>query len=263
MQKLTINGVELRKYSSIADFEDFINNTPFNRVFRWEHHLSVTGTSHYAGTSNYEEAVDLLKHGSDDLSKRLEKAFKVKAIDVGTKTVTKSFYDVAGFQASVPRYLQGIPTSMINQKKIIQKAKVITLNKDMGYNSSWTPEEIINESVKALAIVKKLESTGIRVNLNLCLATGVDGQKIGCKIRLKNSSERLNISKMAFMMTHPSMLRRILLRWIEVNPDVTSKLFIGGYGRPMDIRIIQEKSEYTLPARIRNVDDVVRDMQVI
>jgi hypothetical protein len=265
MQEELMNGVILRKYDSIADFEKFINDTTLNTVFRWAQHQSVSGSSSFTGTHNYEEAVDLLKHGADDLSKRLEKAYQVKAADIGTKTSIRSHYDVAGFQASVPRYLQGIPTSMVNQKKVVQKAKVVTLNKDMNYNAGWSTEAIINESAKALAIIKKLESTGVRVNLNLCWVAeagiGRDNQKVGCKIRIKNAGERLNVSKLAFVMAHPSMLRRMLFRWLEVNPDVTTKSYTHGYGHPYDIKTIQEKSEYTLPIKIFNIDKTIKDMQ--
>lgn len=262
MQEMKMNGVQLRKYDNIADFENFINNTPFNEVFRWESHNSVSTDRHWTGTNNYEEAVDLLKHGADDLSKRLEKAYQIKAADVGNKIVTRSHYDVVGFQASVPRYLQGIPTSMVNQKKVVQKAKVITLNKDMNYNCGWSVEDIINESAKALAIVKKIEGTGVRVNLNLCWVAQAGYQKVGCKIRLKNAGERLNVSKLAFVMAHPSMLRRILFRWLEVNPDVVDRSYAGGYGRPSNIKDIQESGEYTLPIRITSIDETIKEMQL-
>lgn len=262
MQEIKMNGVSLRKYDSISDFENFINNTPFNEVFRWSTHSSVKKGSYWSGTNSYEEAVDLLKHGADDLSKKLEKAYQVNAADVGTKTVTRSHYDVAGFQASVPRYLQGIPTSMVNQKKVVQKAKVITLNKDMNYNSSWSVEDIINESAKALAIVKKIEATGTRVNLNLCWVAQAGYQKVGCKIRLKNAGERLNVSKLAFVMAHPSMIRRMLFRWLEVNPDVVDRSYTYGYGRPSNIKDIQEAGEYTLPIEIYDIEQTIKAMQL-
>jgi len=264
MQEMVMNKVKLRKYDNIMDFEKFINETPFNQVFRWSTHQSVANGKGFTGTNNFEEAVDLLKHGSDDLSKRLEKMYQVKAADIGNTKVTKSFYNVAGYQASVPRYLQGIPTNMIAQKKVVQKQRVITLNKDMNYNCGWDTEDIINESAKALAIIKKIESSGTRVNLNLCwVAESATGkQKVGCKIRLKNADERLNVSKMAFVMAHPSMLRRMLFRWLEVNPDVVDNSYTWGYGHPYDIRTIQEKGEYTLPIKIDNIEETVKRIQV-
>jgi hypothetical protein len=157
---------------------------------------------------------------------------------------------------------------MINQKSVPQKQKIVTLNKDMSYNSNVSAEDIIEQSARALAIVKQLEAKGYRVNLNLCFMTNSSfhegqGQSVGCKIRLKNAGERLNVSKLSFVLVHPSMLRRMIFRWLEVNPDVTNKGYVGTYGTAGKINRIQEQNEYTLPKVIGNdIDKVIADMQL-
>lgn len=262
MQDYIKNKIAVRKYDSISEFEEYISNTPLNSVFRWAKLGSTASGGHWAGTSSYEEAADLLKHGADDLSKRLEKAYQVKAATLGIGTVRRSFYDVAGYQVSVPRMLQGLPTTMVNQKAVPQKQKVVTLNKDMSYNAGFSTEQIIEESAKALAVVKKLEADGFRVNLNLVFVALTQGNSIACVIRLKNASERLNVSKMAFAMAHPSMLRRMLFRWTEVNPDVTNKHFISSYGAPGNPKDVIEKGEYLLPRTITDIDAVVKNFGI-
>lgn len=259
VENIKIGKVQVRKYGSIHEFEEFINTTPLNEVFRWASLASsrVEKNGGWAGTKSYEEATELLKHGADDLSKRLEKMYQVKADKIENSTRQKSLYDVCGYQASVPRYLQGIPTSMINTKKVPAKQKVLTFNKDISYHAGFTVEQILDESAKALAIIKKLETQGYRVNLNLCWCSVITGNEVACKIRIKNAGERLNISKMAFVMAHPSMLRRILFRWLEVNPDVTNKRYSSCYGIPQSIDFMKEKGEYTLPKEIHNIEDVI------
>ena len=54
------------------------------------------------------------------------------------------------------------------------------------------------------------------------------------KVRIKNSSERLNLSKVSFPLVHPSFLRRICFKWIETNEHATT-LFNHGYGVPLGI----------------------------
>jgi hypothetical protein len=78
---------------------------------------------------------------------------------------------------------------------------------------------------------------------------------------VKNATEKLNLSKLAFPLVHPSMLRRLYLRWLEVFPGVP-KSFVGGYGHPMSIDEMKdvvdfEKAEYILPAKITaDVDNI-------
>jgi hypothetical protein len=262
MNELNVKGIEVMEFSNIQEFEQFINNAPINSVFRWE----TLGSSRkddadWRGTKSYEEAQDLLKHGCEEIAKKLEKQFQLKSKDVGFNKVVRNFYDVVGFQVSVPRYLQGLPTSMVNQKKVVEKARVITINKSMSYNAFYSTEEIIEESAKALALIKAIETKGIRVNLNLCMASDSwGGQKVGLKIRVKNAGERINVSKLSFIMAHPSMLRRMLFRWLEVNPKVTDKGYTNGYGRPIEIEQITSKNEYTIPKEfnLNKVDDVIK-----
>ena len=157
-------------------------------------------------------------------------------------------FDVVGFQASVPRYLQGIPTNMVNKKLVPIKQKVITLNKDISYNSMTSTQDIIDASIQTLQLIKKIEAQGIRVNLNLILGVKANGNTEVVKIRLKSANERLNISKLAFPLVHPSMLRRLFFRYIEVAPTVT-KGFKWGYGHPLDGSQLKAycKDEYVLP----------------
>lgn len=252
-----------RTYKSIHEFEKFINETPLNDVFRWEE-LSSTRTDikEWSGTRDFDEAKDLMKHGADDLSEKINNMFKVKVKEMEQTTVRRAQYDVAGFQCSVPRYLQGVPTSMINQKNVSKKQKVVTLNKDMSYSRSWSSEEIIEESAKSLAIIKKVEQMGYRVNLNMCFVSKTGKQKAGLKIRVKNANERLNVSKMAFVMAHPSMIRRMIFRWIEVNPDITDNSYRGTYGAPDDVMLLQTDNEYTLPKEIKNIDEIIKKLKI-
>ena len=58
-------------------------------------------------------------------------------------------------------------------------------------------------------------------------------EKYFIKIRLKSANEKLNISKLSFPLVHPSMLRRLFLRFVEVHPPVSND-FKRGYGRPQE-----------------------------
>lgn len=241
----------LREFKSLDEFYNYITNTPLNDVFRWEE-LASSGRGPYkekwTGTSSYEEAVGLFKNGWQDMAKKLTKSVKVKQNQVENAQVQKVMYDIVGFQASVPRYLQGIPTSMINKKLVPVKQRVITLNKDISYNARVTTEEIIEASVQTIHLIKKIEAQGIRVNLNLIWGSGAGETNEVIKIKLKSANERINISKLAFPLVNPSMLRRLCFRYFEVAPTIT-RSYRFGYGAPLDGAQLKTycKDEYVLP----------------
>ena len=238
----------IREFSSLSEFESYITNTPLNETFRWEKLASVSEGYSFTQTHSCEEATQLLKDGWSSMAQDITKKINVIKNQVVDAHVQKVLYDVVGFQASVPRYLQGIPTSMVNKKLVPVKQKVITLDKDISYNASIKTEQIIEASVQTLQLIKKIEAQGIRVNLNLIWGVAAGDTKEVAKVRLKSANERLNISKLSFPLVHPSMLRRLCFRYLEVAPTVT-KSYTWGYGAPLDGSQLKTycKDEYVLP----------------
>ena len=246
------NNTYCVEFKSIEEFYNYLCNTPVNDAFKNRELKSKTGRPEFTKTNSYEEAVELMKYGWEDMAKELNQKLAAKSRNVvyGNRQVNK--FDVCGYQASVPRYLQGIPTNMISKKNIPVKEKVVTINKSVTYAGRVSIKDIISESVRVLQIVKKLEVQGVKANINVIFGTEKAGRKIICKIRVKNANERLNISKLAFCLVHPSMLRRIIFRFVEVYP-YTTNYFVIGYGSPMyenDMYSVCEK-EYVLPAFMR------------
>ena len=248
MKEIKHNKTVIREFTSVNEFENYITTSPLNEVFRWETLSSVKGTQSFTQTKSYEEATSLFKNGWDSMAKNITHQLNVKKCQTLDTHVQKVMFDVVGFQASVPRYLQGIPTNMVNKKLVPIKQKVITLNKDISYNAMTSTRDIIDASIQTLQLIKKIEAQGIRVNLNLILGVKANNNTEVVKIRLKSANERLNISKLAFPLVHPSMLRRLFFRYIEVAPTVT-KGFRWGYGHPLDGSQLKAycKDEYVLP----------------
>lgn len=257
-----INGKNYyTEFKSIEEFYKYLCDTPFNDAFRWSRHSSVDSGYSFTQTYSFEEAASLLKNGWDDMAKKLTEKLKAKQTDVVYGKKQKTVYDVCGYQASVPRYLQGIPTNMVNKINIPVKQKVITINKCVNYNGLVSIESIVEESIKALQIVKKLEAQGLRVNLNVILGSEKDVRLV-TKVRIKSANERLNISKLAFCLVHPSMLRRLLFRYIEVYP-YTTRQFVSGYGTPVTNSEMKQfcKGEYLIPAFVEEDVNSLKDME--
>ena len=247
---------EVVEFDSLQEFYKYICDTPFNEAFRWAEHGSVTGDKWWTKTESFEEAVNLFKNGWSDMATKLVQ--KLKIIESKTEPTMKprNKLDVCGYQAIVPLYLQGVPNCMVNKKMVPVKQKVITLNKSLDYNGGTSSDKIVDESIKAMQIVKKLEAQGFRCNLNICLGTsagwGKDARQFIIKVRIKSANEKMNISKLAFPLVHPSMLRRLFFRFIEVYPNVT-KPFASGYGHPATSSELRNvfKGEYLLPNFIK------------
>ena len=208
---------------------------------------SISGSKSFTETESFEEAKDLLLHGWEHGTREIKG--RVEAKETGVNMKQKTVYDIAGYQCSVPRYLQGIPTNMINKKSVAQKNKVITINKACCYTARTPAETIITESVKVLQLVNRLEKQGYRVNLNVIFGS-MKRNTVVTKVRIKTASQKLNIKQTAFPLVHPSMLRRIIFAVLERSEECSYSGFEHGYGRVCDNYVLSRtlnKGEYLIP----------------
>ena len=81
-------------------------------------------------------------------------------------------------------------------------------------------------------------------------------------MRIKSANERLNINKLSFPLVHPSMLRRLFFRFVEVHPGVP-RSFIRGYGTPLQPEIYRSiySDEILLPQFINRDVDKIKSLE--
>ena len=217
-------------FNSINEFVSYINS--HNRI-PGAGDMSTEGSSSFCGTKSFNEALTLLQNGWEEGAKLIDKGLKEKLSNsTDASARQRSVYDVVGGNASVPRYLQGVPTNMIRQVRTPIKQPVVDLDFNFCFPNRITKESIIDTCIKTLQKVVALENAGTRVNLYACKYAAQDGVASFLGICIKKSTERLNILKLAFPVAHPSMLRRIAVAFDERNSDMPTSWFFG-YGNAL------------------------------
>lgn len=249
--------IDVAEFGSLEEFYRYCIDTPFNEVFKDASHSSVNGNESFTGTKSFDEAVELMHNGWTDMAGKLTQKLKAAEAKQQPQMKPRPVRSPAGYQAIVPAYLNGDPNNMVGSKRMPVKQKVITLCKCIDYSGGTTTETIINESVKAMQVIKRVESLGFRVNLDVVVGAseGSGGYTFVARIRVKSAGERLNVSKLAFPLVHPSMLRRISFRFTEVWPETPSSM-VWGYGSVPGnhrLRKVLGDGEYLLPPFI-NID---------
>ena len=148
---VNVDGMrEIVEFGSISEFTKYINTTPTNETFTGKTLSSMsTDRAGWYKTKSFEEATDLIKHGWSEMSDKL-----TQRLNAETKyepgLVKKNILDVSGYQPVVPLYLMGVPTCMVAKRNVIQKQKVITLNKSVNYSAGVSSDTVVDESIKAL-----------------------------------------------------------------------------------------------------------------
>ena len=262
---ITDKTIYITEYNSLSEFFTDITSRPNNKFFADRHsserYEPENKANKWYNTKDFKEATELLTHGWDAAAGKL--ATKVKLTNATSTAVrsSKPSYGVVGSQASVPRYLQGIPTNMVSRQMTYAKQKVVTITKGIAYNCGWSPESILRECTKALQIIQSMENGGQRVRLNVvwCITSDDSLHHAVCKVCVKQPDERMNLSKMAFALAHPSMLRRMFFKWLETD-NFTEHDMGWCYGYPAEQSIkdkVMGENEYYIPEEIKDMDALI------
>lgn len=217
----------IREFDSIGEMVSFLDTSSPNKMY--PQNSSQDNDKSFTLTYNYKEAMDLLLHGWTEAAGKMTRTLQTLPQAAPVKR-QKSVYSVAGHTACVPRYLQGVPTSMVASVPDRRKQPVVVINHYIAYSCRWKAEDILKEGIKALQVVQAIEASNRNVKLNIVCISEDRKYKRGFKVCIKQPGERLNIAKMAFPLAHPSMLRRMFFKYMEVEPDMPVSFY--GYGTP-------------------------------
>ena len=228
------------------DFRDFnellrvCNDREFNKNWYIDHCRTADNAS-WAGAS-YETAVDLLTHGwkekVTEIKGKLDKSVKVES----TKMVRTQKLGVTGYSPCVPNAIVGVPKAMFYSSKVAKKSKVIEILYDIGFSSSITVTDCINKGIELLSKIYSLEMNGFRVKLSVTCSYLNNGTPEGyiMTVAIKNENQPLDLSRIAFPLAHPAMLRKISFDWYERLPNAK---YISGHGVPLKSLDNQLKTE--------------------
>lgn len=253
----TVNGnaVSLR-FNSITNVCNYLQNNEITKeaqALKRQNKLAPYCTGSYwesfSGTASIEAAISLLKGGWDAKAREIKS--KMQKPFTGTNRGHRNVYDVVGYQACVPRYLQGIPTSMVRSVPVHKKDKVINIYKNVAYSYKISADEILKQSLKVLNLIDRLEQDGYRVNLYVIVKSTNRRYTWQFSLRIKQSSQRLNIKQTAFPLCHPSMLRRIIIGCMCIPEELEHKYMYDGFGTPTDaysIEGLKGENNYFIPS---------------
>lgn len=225
------------RFDSISEFVDYLKNAPVQH-YAFDRLASETGSYGFTQTSSLEEALDLIKFGyHEDFEKLVQLKLKLEKYIKMSKKRNKQFNDYIGFAPDVKAYLEGNPLSMLNKKSEARKKVNVYMNTSFYGNTS--KEAIFNRGAIVLSMIEILENMGFSVDLHLFEMSTVDIMMHFSDFVLKSENERMNIQKLYFPLCHPSWIRRLNFRLIEVTPDITSS-WSNGYGRPSDLSTMKK-----------------------
>lgn len=235
---------------------------------------SETGSYDFTHTNSFQEAVDLLKHGDDELFEMIKKEkAKIDVEKILGNAKRRQVYknNIQGYLPNVANFLIGVPKNMIDIEKTKTSQRIINIFLNIRVDGWTSSEEIVKIGVKYLTVIDVLEKIGYRCNLYSSVANRESGYYSYLMVRVKTDKEPLNLKKICFTIAHPSMQRRIKFKWMEVN-DFHYDFTNSGYGGCVNISTIKETIEkklrdnfiiwtYESNAQSKSVEQIIQDLE--
>lgn len=212
------NKFVYEQYDNIYKFMDTITSRPHNGKFpSFDIGSASTDDPRWYGTPNWDTAMRQFENGIPEAAEKLKHSLaSFKANPAFTNRVKPRNY-YYGYAPNVPAAIIGLPKSMRQMNRQPQKIKTVTLISNACVLSDVSASDLQRHGETVLNLVYALEKSGYRVQLEL-LISATDCNSRGdlfCSIILKEYKQALDIMKLSFPLTSPSMFRRFGFRWKE------------------------------------------------
>lgn len=245
-----------KRFESIRDYSAYLENGKVQPAFTkcfWE---KVSAT--FAGTQNFDDAQKKMLFGDKDLLNAVENEGVKKTRANIHKFIQRrqTYSSVVGFAPNVPAYLAGAPNSMIAQRYVKTRAKVVNILFNVGFDHTVTTEESIRVCAKVLSAIMMLEAGGVRVNLFTSVITTVnrgmrrkEEQTVAAVVKIKDSKNSLDVLRVIYPIVNPSWARRHFIKYISVTKGLSDD-FSDGFGCPVTTK--EQRKEVCEAVKIKN-----------
>lgn len=218
-------SVNIEFYDSAMDvYEDCKKRTITDSCFNDK---SKEKFGSWEGVKTYDEALTFLRNGYQPTVNKLREKLKVK--DPGQKRISFT-NNIVGSAPIVPLAMKGVPNCMIDTRMKQIKCKVIDVYYDMTCSCSTDSDDIIANGQKMLGAILDLEHQGYRINLYAVQSYNDSNSSDILAVKIKSSSQPLDLKRMSFPLTHTAFFRVIGFDWYSRFPKGKYR---SGYGHAL------------------------------
>jgi len=199
-------------------------------VYGYKNHLTYEDSDRWTGYRNGETFLEDLKASKVKSTLVREVEGNLAKVKTAESKRIQFYNSVEGFTPIVPLALMGVPESMVNQRMVKQKSKIVNVVIDCTAPACVEPNELAKASTELVGAVASLEKQGYRVNLLAGFVSCNHYKNKDCNfvlVKIKDAGQPLNLSRMLFPFTTAAFTRRLCFAWYERKEGIVHE---DGYG---------------------------------
>lgn len=223
MLERRIGNKIIHEYSSLLDFVEFVEGSPFTDGLSRddsEDRAKFTG-----GT--WQDAVSQAKTGNPELVQSMFDGISAINSMIQEETIGE-MRDVTGEYFDVADYLSGEP-EVFRREEYCDLSPVVPVYANFSMNCGVSNTVIRNRGCGIIALCDELAKSGFIVDLNMCQATEYGGKIYYTKIKV--ALDPLDLDSAAFIVANPLCERRL---WFSMLERCENSSDCGSYGFPRE-----------------------------
>ena len=216
--------------------------------------------------------------GANELASRgwkegLAKMAKVRSLvelpDQSDRSIqAQPFFSDEGDEVDIDRYLAGEPECMIQFTPELTPSygRVAKIIVNLAASCGVKSGTMYRRGAAACILIDALESAGVRCEVWVLPKTSSSGgDSFHTRVLVKRPDEHVEADRMAFMLAHPAVMRRLGFRLMEQQGPPWGDFTHAAYGTPADIPSKEREEEGTIYfgrqySAYKNDADMVREV---
>lgn len=235
-------GCKLRRiFNRPEEFWEYVSQDP-TKVSGYEGTPESASNGHsFTGTNTYGEAQYLARYGWPEGARKARTISDTIKARIGRYISShEPVYDVVGECPDVGAFLSGEPEHMVGFHLAEKEARILRIVVNVSASCGVSKEAIMGRGAAVCAMVDAIEQSGTRTEVCAAFSNqGEPGFTMAGYVVVKNADEPLNMDRVAFCLAHPSFMRRLEFRALELEkPEHRIGLGVQrghGYGKPAPI----------------------------
>jgi hypothetical protein len=214
------------RFDSLYEFATYVKETPQAKGSGNSSHKDSPGNDWDLGVG-WDGAVALASTGWSEGREKIQ-ALTIQATAEGYANRDNMVYDVVGFRPCVPSYCAGEMEHMMQPAETPDRP-MITILANFCASYGIRSNAFYNYGTALLSLINTYESQGVSVELEgIWAGKKYNGKPFEFVVSAKRCDQPLNLDELAFVFSHPAMLRRLGFKLMETDKTF-NKETKGGY----------------------------------
>ena len=231
------------KFSSWGDYLAHVSQEPTS-----DRKMSTDNTHSFTETASYEEAMKMANEGWASAEADARKLSNAIMRRVGSLVERdEELFDVEGQGIDIGLYNCGEPEHWVRYEQHFNEAPgpIVRIVFNGAASGGISTRSLVAKGAAVAGLIECIELSGKSVELWMAIVFSVGSETVEFRVKVKEAGQPLDMGRVMFSLAHPSSLRRLGFRVLELSEH---KDWVNvNYGFPADVASDRDRGDLYIP----------------